>query len=68
MPQQAEMIEQNIDMVMDSGAFKIDKTQTADYEFGTNGWMKTITYSTTNVINGQSSDIKAKLELIESNR
>lgn len=68
MPQQAEMIEQNIDMVMDSGAFKIDKTQTADYEFGTNGWMKTITYSTTNEINGQPSDIKAKLELIESNR
>ena len=68
MPEQAAMIEQNIDMVMQNDAFKMDKEQTADYEFGKNGWIKTITYSSSSSNMGQSSDMNGKMELVESNR
>lgn len=68
MPEQAAMIEQNIDMVMQNDAFKMDKEQTADYEFGKNGWIKTITYSSSSSNMGQSSDMNGKMEIVESNR
>lgn len=68
MPQQAEMIEQNIDSVLDSGMFKFEKNQNADYEFGNNGWLKTVDYSSTSNTMGQESGTKGKIELIESNR
>ena len=68
MPQQAEMIEQNIDSVLDSGMFKFEKNQNADYEFGNNGWLKTVDYSSTSNTMGQESRTKGKIELIESNR
>lgn len=68
MPEQAAMIEQNIDMVMQNDAFKMDKEQTADYEFGKNGWIKSITYSSSSSNMGQSSDMNGKMELVESNR
>lgn len=68
MPEQAAMIEQNIDMVMQNDAFKMDKEQTADYEFGKNGWIKSITYTSSSSNMGQSSDMNGKMELVESNR
>lgn len=68
MPQQAEMIEQNIDSVLDSGMFKFEKNQNADYEFGNNGWLKAVDYSSTSNTMGQESGTKGKIELIESNR
>lgn len=68
MPQQAEMIEQNIDSVLDSGMFKFEKNQNADYEFSNNGWLKTVDYSSTSNTMGQESGTKGKIELIESNR
>lgn len=42
-PDQAEMIKQNIDMVIASGVMKFDSTEKANYELGADGWMKTIT-------------------------
>lgn len=68
MPEQAEMIEQNIDMVMASDAFKMEKNQVADYEFGNNGWLKNVSFTATSSSVGQNSDMKCKIELVESNR
>ena len=51
-PEQAEMIKQNIDMVM--GQMKFDATEKSTYELGDNGWMKSVKTETTQDIMGQS--------------
>ena len=68
MPSQAEMIEQNIDMVMSSGAIKFEFEQTTDYEFGSNGWVKTISFTNKSNTVGSVSESTCKMELVESNR
>ena len=68
MPSQAEMIEQNIDMVMSSGAIKFEFEQTTDYEFGSNGWVKTISFTNKSNTVGSVSGSTCKMELVESNR
>ena len=68
MPSQAEMIEQNIDMVMSSGAMKFEFEQTTDYEFGSNGWVKTISFTNKSNTVGSVSESTCKMELVESNR
>lgn len=67
-PDQAEMIEQNIDMVLQSGQLKIELNQTADYTFGDNGWLKTLTVDQKQNTMGQATSGVTKLELVESNR
>lgn len=42
MPSQAEMIKQNIDMVMQSGMMKIEMTEDTTYELQDDGWVKSI--------------------------
>lgn len=51
-PEQAEMIRQNIDMVM--GQMTFDITQKATYTMGDNGWPQSIKEETTQDIMGQS--------------
>ena len=68
MPSQAEMIEQNIDMVMSSGTIKFESEQTTDYEYGSNGWIKTITNTNKSNTIGTVSESTSKIELVESNR
>ena len=68
MPDQVEMIEQNIESVMESGAMKIERTQTTNYEFLPNGWMKNITFSYDVSAAGSASTVNGTIELIESNR
>ena len=55
-------------MVMASDAFKMEKNQVADYEFGNNGWLKNVSFTATSSSVGQNSDMKCKIELVESNR
>ena len=68
MPEQAEMIEQNIDAVMKSGMVKFDLEQTADYEFAPTGWLKTLTTDMKQNTMGQSTTVKSTQECIYSNR
>ena len=48
MPEQADMVKQNIDQVMESGMLKMDAKETASYELGDDGWVKSIKAETTN--------------------
>ena len=42
MPDQAEMIKQNIDMVLNSGMLKMEMDEKATYELQADGWVKSI--------------------------
>ena len=41
-PQQADMVKQNIDLLMDSGQLKMDITENATFQLDTDGWIKGI--------------------------
>ncbi|MBR6946551.1 MAG: hypothetical protein IKH53_01220 [Muribaculaceae bacterium] len=64
-PEQAEMIKQNIDALISSGALKMDVTQTADYEFFANGWLNKLTTETKSEVMGQNSRKTKTMECIE---
>ncbi len=53
MPSQAEMIKQNIDMVMQSGMMKIEMTEDTTYELQDDGWVKSIKTVMNNKMMGQ---------------
>lgn len=42
MPEQADMVKQNIDQLIESGMLKLDMKETGSYEYQENGWVKTI--------------------------
>lgn len=52
-PEQAEMIKQNIDQVIGSGMVKLEVKETATYEVGDDGWVKSIKGETTTDTMGQ---------------
>ncbi len=52
-PEQAEMIKQNIDQLMNSGMLKIDMKETATYELLANGWLNNIKVESSNDAMGQ---------------
>lgn len=54
MPDQSEMVKQNIDQIMESGMLKIDAKETATYELGDDGWVKSIKAEVTNESMGQT--------------
>ena len=54
MPDQAEMVKQNIDQIMESGMLKMDAKETATYELGDDGWVKSIKAEVTNESMGQT--------------
>lgn len=62
-PAQAEMIKQNIDQVMASGMIKFDLKETATYEIGDDGWVKSINGESTNESMGQSMSVKSTVTL-----
>lgn len=62
-PDQAEMIKQNIDQVMASGMIKFDVKETATYEIGDDGWVKSINGESTNESMGQSMSVKSTVTL-----
>lgn len=65
MPDQAEMVEQNIDQLMESGMMKMESTVTADYEFLPNGWLKSLRTEQKQETMGQSTEVNMKTELVE---
>ena len=62
-PDQAAMIKQNIDQVMASGMIKFDLKETATYEIGDDGWVKSINGESTNESMGQSMSVKTTVTL-----
>lgn len=54
MPDQASMIKDNIDQLMDSGMLKMEMDETANYELQDDGWIKSITVDTTSKTMGQN--------------
>ncbi len=67
MPDQAEMMKQNIDMLKQSGMLKIDANSQSSYEFLKNGWNKS--GETTLKINmmGSNTETNLKWKIKESN-
>ncbi|MBO4485882.1 MAG: hypothetical protein J5734_01955 [Prevotella sp.] len=64
MPDQVSMVEQNIDQIMDSGMLKMESTQTADYEFLPNGWLKSLRVEQKQETMGQTTEMNTKTELV----
>jgi len=58
LPDQADMIKQNIDQLIDSGMLKMDMKETATYELADDNWVKSIQSEITNETMGQKSVIK----------
>lgn len=62
-PAQAEMVKQNIDMILQTDAVKVDMTEKATYTFAPDGWVKTITAEKNNESMGQKISQKATITL-----
>ncbi|MBQ3908521.1 MAG: hypothetical protein II746_04900, partial [Bacteroidaceae bacterium] len=52
-PEQAQMVKDNIDQILDSGMLKIDMTQKDTYELQADGWPKSIVTENTTDMMGQ---------------
>ncbi len=63
MPEQAEMVKQNIDQLMATGMMNIDMKETATYEVQTDGWVKSIKLDTTNETMGQKMTVNTTMTL-----
>jgi len=53
MPDQADMVKQNIDQLMNSGMLKMDMKETATFELQADGWVKNIKAESTSDAMGQ---------------
>ena len=62
-PEQAEMIKENIDQVMEAGLLKIDMTQKDTYELQDDGWPKSIVTESTTETMGQKITTKGTVTL-----
>ena len=63
MPEQAEMIKQNIDMMM--GQLTFDASEKATYDFGPDGWITSLKAETTNDAMGQKTATTASVTLLK---
>lgn len=61
MPEQADMIKQNIDKIMDSGLLKMDMKETATYLLQKDDWLKSVTIEMTNNTMGQQAVSKTTI-------
>lgn len=62
-PQHADMIKDNIDMVLNSGLVKIDVTENANYELGDDLWIKSMETTVETDMMGQKSSTRTKIQL-----
>jgi hypothetical protein len=62
-PEQAEMVKQNIDMLIQSGAAKFEITEKAVYTLNADGWLKSITAESERNAMGQKSSQKTTVTL-----
>ena len=61
-PQQADMIKENIDMVLSSGLIKIDVTENANYELADDLWIKAMETTVENDMMGQKTSSSTKIQ------
>ena len=61
-PQQADMIKENIDMVLSSGLIKIDVTENANYELADDLWIKSMETTVENDMMGQKTSSSTKIQ------
>jgi len=61
-PQQADMIKDNIDMVLSSGLIKIDVTENANYELADDLWIKSMKTTVENDMMGQKTSSSTKIQ------
>lgn len=66
MPDQAEAVKQNIDMMMDSGMLKMEITDTSDYTLTDNQWVQSVTTTVVSSTMGQESKVTTTMELVDS--
>jgi hypothetical protein len=62
-PEQAKMIKDNIDMVLNSGLIKIEVTENANYELADDLWINSMETSIDNEMMGQKSSTRTKIQL-----
>jgi len=55
LPEQADMVKQNIDQLMESGMMKMEMTETATFELQADGWVKSIKAENTSNAMGQQT-------------
>ena len=67
MPDQAEAVKQNIDMMMDSGMLKMDITETTDFTLRDNQWVQTMTSNVKSNAMGQDSTVETTMEYVSGN-
>lgn len=63
MPDQVEMIKQNIDMMM--GQMTFDATEKANYELGADGWVRMLTLEDSTDAMGQKNSSTTTIRLVE---
>lgn len=54
-PEQAQMVKDNIDTLLESGMLKAEGSEKANYELGADGWVKTMTVENNAKLMGQES-------------
>lgn len=67
MPDQAEAVKQNIDMLMDSGMLKMDITETTDFTLRDNQWVQSLTSNVKSNAMGQDSTVETTMEYVSGN-
>lgn len=63
--EQAEMVRQNIDLILNSGQIKAEMKEDATYEYLDNGWVSSITVEETGDLMGQKQNGTTKVTLLE---
>lgn len=65
MPSQAEMVKQNIDMMIDSGMMKMQMKENTTYTFTADKWVDTITSELNSETAGQKTSVRTTIKLKE---
>lgn len=63
MPAQADMVKNNIDMLINSDAMKLDGSEKATYDIDTDGWVKSLQTEFTSKIMGQTTKVANNITL-----
>lgn len=62
-PEQAKMVKDNIDTLLESGMLKVEGSETATYEFAADGWVKTMTLKNDMTLMGASTNVETTVTL-----
>lgn len=62
-PQQASMVKDNIDQLLDSGLLKFDMSENSSYDLGDDHWVKSLESNMESNLMGQKSTTRIKVQL-----